>query len=130
MNFDRTHWSALFITSALFVVASRAGTRRCLRERPLHRRWRDGLRHGKLECFAASDDAADKAFDEKSGRNLRHYPPDRLVDMIHMKLQMRFEDLNEPRFTATETLQFEPLGRSARHAHARRGGPAHARGPA
>ncbi len=48
--------------------------------------------------------------DESTGRDLRNYPPDRLVDYLHMKLQMRFEDLNDMQFTATETLTVKPIG--------------------
>jgi aminopeptidase N len=50
------------------------------------------------------------AWDEATGRDLRNYPPDRVVDYKHMKLQMRFEDLNDRSFTATETLTIEPIG--------------------
>ena len=50
------------------------------------------------------------AFDEETGRDLRNYPPDRLVDHRHMKLRMRFEDLEQPRFTAHETLTVAPIG--------------------
>ncbi|MHC4218331.1 MAG: M1 family metallopeptidase [Planctomycetota bacterium] len=64
---------------------------------------------GKLERAAWSS----KARDEATGRDLRNFPPDRIVDYLHMTLQMRFEDLNEKRFTATETLRFAPIGRPA-----------------
>jgi aminopeptidase N len=64
---------------------------------------------GKLEFAEWSS----KAFDESTGRDLRNYPPDRIVDHLHMKLQMRFEDLDDRRFTATETLRFAPIGRPA-----------------
>ncbi|MCZ6542240.1 MAG: hypothetical protein O6768_01095 [Planctomycetota bacterium] len=50
-----------------------------------------------------------EAFDEETGRDLRHYPPDRVVDYLHMTLMMRFDDLDEARFTATETLRFVPI---------------------
>jgi hypothetical protein len=54
-----------------------------------------------------------KASEESTGRDLRNYPPDRVVDYLHMTLQMRFDDLDEKRFTATETLRFAPIGRPA-----------------
>lgn len=63
--------------------------------------------HGKLEYAAAF--AAD-AFDESTGADLRNFPPSRVVDFGHMKLDMRFDDLNDQRFTATETLSFIPIG--------------------
>lgn len=61
--------------------------------------------HGKLEHAAAS-----AAWNEKTGADERNFPPDRLVDYGHMKLEMRFDDLNDMRFTATETLWFIPVG--------------------
>ena len=54
--------------------------------------------------------ASSKALDEATGRDLRHFPPDRIVDYQHMKLQMRFDDLSEMRFTATQTLRLAPIG--------------------
>jgi hypothetical protein len=67
-------------------------------------------RLGKLAAMGAG---LDEAFDDATGRDLRNYPPDRVVDYIHMKLQMRFEDLNDRRFSATEFLSFIPVGRPA-----------------
>jgi aminopeptidase N len=67
--------------------------------------------HGKLE--RAEWSAPDRAFDAETGRDRRHYPPDRLVDHLHMTLEMRFEDLDDRRFTATGTLRFVPLGAGA-----------------
>jgi aminopeptidase N len=63
---------------------------------------------GKLERaeFAA-------AFDEATGRDLRNYPPDRIVDYLHMTLDMRFEDIEQRNFTATQTLRFAPIGNPA-----------------
>ncbi len=63
--------------------------------------------HGKLEHLHLAEAAA---WDESTGADLRNFPPDRLVDYGHMKLDMRFDDLNEMRFTATETLSFIPIG--------------------
>lgn len=64
--------------------------------------------HGKFEN--AQWQAEARAFDEASGRDLRNFPPDRLVDFHHMKLQMKFNDLNEQKFSAFETLSFTPVG--------------------
>ncbi len=63
---------------------------------------------GKLERETAYLGAA---FDEETGRNLRNFPPDRMVDLLHMKLEMRFEDLEQPRFTAVETLRVRPIAK-------------------
>ncbi|MHC5023002.1 MAG: M1 family aminopeptidase [Planctomycetota bacterium] len=63
--------------------------------------------HGKLEHAALT---AAAAVDESTGRDLRNFPPDRLVDFLHMRLEMRFEDLNDRRFEAVETLRVRPIG--------------------
>ncbi|MEE8148142.1 MAG: M1 family aminopeptidase, partial [Longimicrobiales bacterium] len=68
------------------------------------------------ECLAGKLEGASwssKAIDEATGRDLRHYPPDRPVDYLHMTLEMRFDDLNEKRFEARETLRFVPIGQPA-----------------
>lgn len=76
----------------------------------------EGCLHGRLEraefrnaTIGAGEFAKD--FDESTGRDLRHFPPDRLVDYRDMKLEMRFDDLNERKFSAFETLTFVPIGR-------------------
>ncbi|MEM7228974.1 MAG: M1 family aminopeptidase [Planctomycetota bacterium] len=71
-----------------------------------------GCLHGKLEYAGYLGTMAD-AYDESTGRDLRHFPPDRVVDYKHMKLQMYFEDLNDRSFTATETLTVVPEGDGA-----------------
>lgn len=65
--------------------------------------------HGKLEYFLRTQ-TIDLAWDEATGRDMRHYPPDRIVEYHHMKLDMHFENLNDMTFTATETLTFTPIG--------------------
>jgi len=74
-----------------------------------------GAVHGET-CLAGKLERAKlaEAFDEATGRNLRNYPPDRIVDYLHMTLDMRFEDLEQRRFTATETLRFAPIGNPAK----------------
>ncbi|MCA9290458.1 MAG: hypothetical protein KDA25_04970, partial [Phycisphaerales bacterium] len=68
----------------------------------------DSCLHGRLERAAGA--AAGDLYDEQTGRDLRHFAPDRLVDYLHMTLEMRFEDLDDARFVATETLRFRPIG--------------------
>ena len=73
---------------------------------------------GSEACLAGKLQRAEwvepsKALDEETGRDLRHFPPDRIVDYLHMKLQMRFDNLDDMRFTATQTLRFEPIGAAA-----------------
>ncbi|MCP3903924.1 MAG: hypothetical protein GY715_09850 [Planctomycetes bacterium] len=65
--------------------------------------------HGKLHLAEAS-----KAFDELTGRDKRNFPPDRLVDYLHLKLEMRFPDLESMHFTAVETLRIVPIGTPTR----------------
>lgn len=69
---------------------------------------------GRLERLSlhATDFKADP-YDKATGRDLRHYPPDRVVDINHMKLQMRFENLNDAKFTAIETITVTPIGTDA-----------------
>ncbi len=69
----------------------------------------DECLHARLER-AERFEAQAKAFDAATGRDLRNFPPDRIVDFQRMKLQMRFENLNDSRFTAVETLAFTPIG--------------------
>ena len=63
-------------------------------------------RRGKLRLAA---DESSKALDAETGRNLRNFPPDRVVDYLHMKLEMRFDDLEAMRFTAVEHLRIAPI---------------------
>jgi aminopeptidase N len=67
--------------------------------------------HCRMEAAEAltTADLGD-AINEATGRDLRHFPPDRLVDIRHMRLELQFADLNERRFEARETLEFEPVG--------------------
>lgn len=68
-----------------------------------------GCLHGKLlraHLYGALDGLA---WDPDSGRDLRNFPPDPVVDYLHMRLEMRFEDLDQPHFVARETLHFHPI---------------------
>lgn len=48
-------------------------------------------------------------FDPVTGRDLRNYPPDRLVDYRHMRLSIVIPDMNQREFSATQVLIFEPI---------------------
>ncbi|MBM4111581.1 MAG: M1 family metallopeptidase, partial [Phycisphaerae bacterium] len=50
------------------------------------------------------------AVDATTGRDQRVYPPDRLVDYGHMKLELRFERLEDRSFTAKQTMTVRPIG--------------------
>jgi aminopeptidase N len=49
-------------------------------------------------------------YDEATGRSLLNYPPHRVVDYRHMKLELTVRDMNTPVIEATQTLSFSPLG--------------------
>jgi len=66
------------------------------------------LERERLEAGAA----ALAPLDEATGKDLRRFPPDRLADYKHMKLELRFEDLNNRSFTGRETLTLAPIGAS------------------
>lgn len=48
-------------------------------------------------------------FDQASGRDIRNYPPDRIVDHQHMRLQLFIADMDTPRADATQTLTVRPI---------------------
>lgn len=57
-----------------------------------------GCLHGKLEREGRG------AFDPATGADHRNFPPDRLVDHLHVLLRLRFEDLDAKRFSASQSL--------------------------
>ncbi|MHC5114903.1 MAG: M1 family aminopeptidase [Planctomycetota bacterium] len=95
--FDRSHapLAAAITIAALAVTMLSTGAVRA----------EESCQHGKLHLAEAA-----KAWDEQTGRDKRNFPPDRLVDYLHMKLEMRFPDLETARFTAVETLRLAPIG--------------------
>jgi aminopeptidase N len=58
-----------------------------------------GCLHGKLESESGG------VFDAATGGDHRNFPPDRLVDHLHLLLRLRFEDLDAKRFTAEQELR-------------------------
>lgn len=52
--------------------------------------------------------------DPVTGADQRHYPPDLQVDYQHMRLEIDIPDMDTRRFTASETLRFEPIARPLR----------------
>ena len=104
-------WAVLLLVPLLRAQICRAGDAAVDGIRP--REVDDGCRAGKLERLQWSGRPATKAFDDATGKDLRHFPPDRIVDLVHMTLHLRFDNLNDMRFTATETLRFIPIGKPA-----------------
>ena len=64
-----------------------------------------------MDIAASAGGRIDDAVDDTTGRNLRHFPPDRRVDIEHMRLDLRFENINQRRFRARETMRFAPIGK-------------------
>ena len=51
----------------------------------------------------------EQRFDAATGQDLRNYPPDRLVDYLHMNLDIDIEDMNEPTLSGTQVLVFRAI---------------------
>src|SRR5690606_5228282 len=71
------------------------------------------LEYGELMGFFGSLDEYDPAirYDPETGEDLRNFAPDRKVDYKHMRLIMTIPDMNEPSFSATQRLIFEPIAK-------------------
>jgi len=73
----------------------------------------EGCMHGKLLRDALSRGLEglgfDQAWDAQTGADQRHFPPDRIVNHEHMRLEMLFPDLDEPMFSARQTLRVRPI---------------------
>ncbi|MGE3107577.1 MAG: M1 family metallopeptidase [Phycisphaerales bacterium] len=52
----------------------------------------------------------DPRIDSQSGRDILVYPPDRLFDYVHMKLEISIPDMSKPEFDAISTLTLAPIG--------------------
>ncbi|HRQ74480.1 MAG TPA: M1 family aminopeptidase [Phycisphaerales bacterium] len=112
MSFFTLFRRLLIVAVAFSLVAAaaasggdRAGIYRLLEQSCSHSH---GCLHGKLARAAWRAD--DAAWDKATGRDLRNYPPDRIVDYLHMTLWMRFECINDRKFTARQLLRFTPIG--------------------
>ncbi|MFZ4575052.1 MAG: M1 family aminopeptidase [Phycisphaerales bacterium] len=53
---------------------------------------------------------APAGFDAESGRNLRNFPPHRLVDAQRMQLEITIPDMNTPKFSAVQRLTVTAMG--------------------
>lgn len=49
--------------------------------------------------------------DPETGRSLLNYPPHRLADVRHVKVELAIADMNQPRMEAKATITLEPIGR-------------------
>lgn len=64
---------------------------------------------GRLERFWQTSSAAAETVDALTGKDLRNFPPDRLVDYTHMRLDIVIPDMNTRRFEATQRLTLAPI---------------------
>ncbi len=74
----------------------------------------ESCRHGREELAAMRSgalEAADIRWDERTGADKRAFPPDRLVDFQHMRLEIDIPDMNTARFSAEQTLTIVPIAR-------------------
>jgi aminopeptidase N len=63
-----------------------------------------------LDGKVAGAPAKFAGFDPDTGRDTRRYPPHRVVDYVHVKLELMIPDMNVPKLTGTETLTVRPIG--------------------
>jgi aminopeptidase N len=71
-------------------------------------------RAARMELVAPGEGRSNGAFDEKTGRDHRNYPPDPQVEYRSMRLELDFPDLAQRRFTAVERLRVAPIGMPVR----------------
>lgn len=70
------------------------------------------LAGGSPDASAQTDDRSNQ-FEGATGRDTRNWPPDRVVDYLHMRLEITIADMDRPRFEALETLTFSAIGSPA-----------------
>jgi len=51
----------------------------------------------------------DPRIDRETGRDIAVYPPDRLFDFLHMKLEVSIPDMSVPEFDAVSTITLTPI---------------------
>lgn len=70
-----------------------------------------GCGHDLMVQSAAAPNAARARpdYDDATGRDLSNYPPHRLADFIHMRLDLVIPDMNQTRLDGVETLTFSPI---------------------
>jgi aminopeptidase N len=86
---------------------------------PAEASWRRGGDGTGYECcqfhrleaarWARPQERRTPGFDPVTGRNLLNYPPDPLVEYIHMRLELDISDMAIPRLDAVQTLTVAPI---------------------
>jgi aminopeptidase N len=65
-----------------------------------------GCEHAKLSQLVYAEAAG---FDASSGRDIRNFAPDRIVDFLHMRLEMVIEDMDTPVASCVQRLSVSPV---------------------
>ena len=86
--------TALLLAAGLALTPAFAGENECL--------------HSKLLLVPSS--RAPAGFDPDTGRNLRNFPPHRLVDAQRMVLELTIADMNTPKLAGVQRLTVSTLG--------------------
>jgi aminopeptidase N len=72
-----------------------------------------GCEHAKLsvysEWLASQGEGKAAGFDAETGRDLRTFAPTRVVDFLHMRLEMTIDDMDVPAASCTQTLSISPI---------------------
>jgi hypothetical protein len=68
----------------------------------------EACRRCKLDAWL--EHAEPSAFDAATGRDTRNVPPDRVVDCLHMRLEVTIEDMDSPRAQCVQRLTVTPIG--------------------
>jgi aminopeptidase N len=68
--------------------------------------------HAKLDALQDQGSGPKPAagFDPETGRDTRVFAPDRVIDALHMKLELVIRDMETPVAEATQTLRCMPIG--------------------
>lgn len=82
----------------------------------VHEDWcRHGCEAAKLAAWQGSaQGTAHAGFDEATGRDTSVYPPDRVVDALHMRLELTIPDMETRRALGVQTLTIAPIGTALR----------------
>jgi len=61
-------------------------------------------------CVCGKDDHQAGAFDPANGRDPQNFPPHRVADMKHAKIELFIDDMNVPKLKGRASLTMAPLG--------------------
>ncbi len=64
---------------------------------------------GPVGAYEPAPPKVRRAFDGSTGRELLNYPPHRVADILHIKLDVVVPDMNTPTMQCVQTITFTPL---------------------